>query len=57
MLSLGIAMLLAVWRSHAAGLLSASWEAMFWCAGATVVNQGRGVLRWFRAARSLSVVR
>lgn len=40
MLSLGIVMLLAMWRSRDAGVLSASWEAMFWCAGATVVLIG-----------------
>lgn len=40
MLSLGIVLLLAVWRSSAAGVLSASWEAIFYCAGATVVIIG-----------------
>ena len=40
MLSLGIVMLLAVWRSHTAGVLSTSWEAILWLVGAGVVMVG-----------------
>ena len=40
MLSLGIVMLLAVWRSHTTRALSTSWEAIFWLVGAGVVMVG-----------------
>ena len=37
MMSLGIVMLLAVWRSHVSGVLSGSFEAIGYCLGSTVI--------------------
>ena len=40
MLSMGIVMLLAVWRSHVMGELPDSWETMFGLVGAIIVVVG-----------------
>ena len=40
MLSMGIVMLLAVWRSHVMGELPASWETMFGLVGAIITVVG-----------------